>query len=92
MNERIRVLAEQADFSEYPDLDDTYIVHQNELEKFSELIVRDTIDLLRKEWYDLNNIETQPEESARDIGYRNGRKIEIIDLIEKIKKRYRVKE
>lgn len=73
----------------HPDLDG-FIVSQEKLDRFAELMVQNTVDLLRQEWYDLNNTETQPGESARSIGYRNGRKIEIIKLIEKIKTHYGV--
>lgn len=73
----------------HPDLDG-FIVSQEKLDRFAELMVQNTVDLLRQEWYDLNNAETQPGESARSIGYRNGRKIEIIKLIEKIKAHYGV--
>lgn len=73
----------------HPDLDG-FIVSQEKLDRFAELMVQNTVDLLRQEWYDLNNAETQPGESPRSIGYRNGRKIEIIKLIEKIKTHYGV--
>lgn len=96
--ERIDELAFQSGITQHrysnpkhPDLDG-FIVSQEKLDRFVELMVQDTVNLLRQEWYDLNNIETQPGESARSIGYRNGRKIEIIKLIEKIKTHYGVKQ
>ena len=89
MNERIKELALQAM---------TYVTHNpkaNKLnagdmfdEKFAELIVREHIDLLKQEWYALNNEPAVPGESPRDVGFRVGRKTEIINLIEKIKKHF----
>ena len=57
-------------------------------EKFAELIVQEHIDLLKQEWYALNNEPAVPGESPRDVGFRVGRKTEIINLIEKIKKHF----
>ena len=60
-------------------------------EKFAELIVRETLDLLQKEWYSLNNApKFEDGESQRDVGIRVGRKSEIISLIAEINKHFGV--
>lgn len=61
-------------------------------EKFAELIVREHINLLRQEWYDLNNLPNVADESTRDIGLRVGKKGEIMVLIAKIKQHFGVEE
>jgi hypothetical protein len=83
MNERIKQLAEQSEFSEK----DLHIQGDN-FQMFAELIVQEHIDLLKQEWYALNNEPAVPGESPRDVGFRVGRKTEIINLIEKIKKHF----
>jgi hypothetical protein len=60
--------------------------------KFAESIVRDTIKLLQQEWYDLNNAPPVGGESARDVGIRVGRKIEVIALMSKVSKHFGVEE
>ena len=93
MNERIRQLALNAGigFTLWDDsgreMIDNYTPEEY-LEKFAELIVQEHIDLLKQEWYALNNEPAVPGESPRDVGFRVGRKTEIINLIEKIKKHF----
>lgn len=53
--------------------------------RFAELIIDEHIDILRREWYRLNDEVPEPNESPRSTGIRLGRKTEIIVLIEKIK-------
>ena len=77
MNERIKELAEQIYGS----------AHHDDF-KFAESIVKEHIDLLRQEWYDLNNAKTPDNETLRDIGYRVGRKAEVIALMDKVKKHF----
>jgi hypothetical protein len=92
MNERIQELAKEAgliqakDFKSGDEVKD--IVFGNGLEKFAELIVEEYINLLRKEWYDLNNAKPIADETARDVGYRVGRKAEVIALIDKVKRHF----
>jgi hypothetical protein len=43
MNERLNTIIDMAEFSEYGDLDDTYVVHRNELNKFAELVIYECI-------------------------------------------------
>lgn len=57
-------------------------------ERFAQLLIREHLDILRQEWYDLNNSEPVPEESPRDVGLRVGRKTEIVTLIDKVKKHW----
>ena len=61
-------------------------------EKFAELIVKEHIDLLRQEWYRLNNAPSIAGEGSRDVGIRVGRKSEIISLIENILQHFGVEE
>lgn len=89
MNERIKQLAEQADGTK-KHVPAVWQFYDYELEKFVELIVKDVVNLMQQEWYDLNNIETQPTDTPRDIGLRVGAKGEIIKLIHKIQKHYGV--
>jgi hypothetical protein len=92
MNERIQELAKEAglihakDFKSGDEVKD--IVFGNGLEKFAELIVEEYINLLRKEWYDLNNAKPIADETLRDVGYRVGRKAEVIALMDKVKKHF----
>jgi len=88
MNERIRQLLNEATVGLEPDLSPQRTVTLNEMEKFAELIVKEHIQLLQQEWYALNNAPAVPGESPRDVGFRVGRKTEIINLIEKIKKHF----
>ena len=88
MNERIRELAEQATTTTYED--DGWRLYATKVEtfnkeKFAELIVEDTLKLLKQEWYDLNNIPLVEGENTRDVGIRVGRKSEIIVLLDKIR-------
>lgn len=43
MNNRIPEIIEQSDFSKYNDLDDTYVVHRNELIDFARQVIQDCI-------------------------------------------------
>jgi hypothetical protein len=92
MNERIRELAKEAGFVQAKDFKtgDEFenIVFGNTIEKFYDLIFQEHINLLRQEWYDLNNAKTSDSETLRDIGYRVGRKAEVIALMDKIKKHF----
>ena len=91
MNERLSNLVVKAKFLAEEDINKKISSNQ-ELnafaEKFLELLVQDTVTILRQEWYDLNNIETKPSDTPRDIGIRVGAKGEIIKLMHKIPKHY----
>jgi hypothetical protein len=89
MNERIRQLANQAGLQPFEDCGPKYVA---KMEKFAELIVQEHINVLKQEWYELNNAEVPADETLRDVGMRIGRKGEIIVLIEKIKKRFGVNQ
>lgn len=39
------------------------------------------IDLLKRNWYDLNNLETPANEDLRNLGIRVGRKTQLINNI-----------
>jgi hypothetical protein len=62
------------------------------LAEFAKLIVQEHVNLLRQEWYELNNAPEVENESPRDIGLRVGKKGEIIVLMEKIKQHFGVEE
>lgn len=68
-----------------------YSAPEFDYQKFSKLLIEDTISLLQQEWYDLNNAEAKANESLRDVGYRVGRKSQTLLLINKIKQNYGVK-
>lgn len=48
------------------------------------------INMLKQEWYDLNNMATLVDETPRDIGIRLGKKCQIIKTINDLsnQKRY----
>jgi len=101
MNERIKLLAEQARSEVRADWDKAnkipypeahYVFQRDNDQKFAELIVRDTIKLLQQEWYDRNNAPPVEGESARDVGIRVGRKSEVIALMSKVSKHFGVEE
>lgn len=89
MNKRIRELAEQARGTK-KHVPPVWQFYDSELEKFAELMIKEHIDLLRNEWYELNNLPEVEGESPRDIGLRVGRKTEVNVLIEKIRKHWNI--
>lgn len=60
------------------------------LDKNSSLIVNEVLNILRQEWYDINNVEPVENESPRDVGFRVGRKTELVHLTEKFRKHFGV--
>jgi hypothetical protein len=91
MNNHIRQLADRAKKSVPHGLTpDKWIEVYNQ--KFAELIVQENVDLLRKEWYALNNQETPENETPRELGIRLGKKTELITMIHKIKEHFGVEE
>ena len=60
------------------------------VERLASLIVDDVIKLLQQEWYQLNNAVLPKDESTRDMVLRVGRKGEVVQLINKVKKHYGV--
>lgn len=85
MNEKIEALALKHNFTkqnleDYPGI-----------ATFAEAIVQETTNLLQQEWYNLNNAPEVENESPRDVGYRVGRKSEIITLMGKIKNHFGIK-
>ena len=60
------------------------------LECHGRMLVQEHLDLLRREWYTLNNTPSVEGEAPRDIGLRVGSKSQIIVLMEKIKKHFGV--
>jgi hypothetical protein len=92
MNELIKELLKRAGVSDNWNSADWYSMSPEMVEKFAELIVKEHLNILRQEWYDLNNLPSVTDESPRDIGLRVGKKGEIIVLSEKIKTHFGVKE
>jgi hypothetical protein len=87
MNKRIRELADQIWAEEYWDNPNTDKLLPAQLAKFVDMIVQDTLRLLRQQWYDINNAVVQ-DETSRDIAIRVGRKTEILNLMHMIKQHY----
>lgn len=91
MNERIKELKSQAyQYADRNTQDGDNRFATLQLEKFAELIIQDAINMMRQEWYTLNNLPKVENESPRDVGLRVGRKGEIISLMEKIKQHFGV--
>lgn len=89
MDNRIKELAEQAGFVDYVVLN--RIESKEEvLENFARLIIKEHIDILRQEWYDLNNQDKLEDE--RGIAIMVGRKSECTRLIALIHKHFGVEE
>lgn len=61
-------------------------------EEFTKLIIEEHLDILRQEWYNLNNDKDFDEQtlSNGDIRFRAGQKSEIIVLLAKIKKHWKI--
>ena len=90
MNKRIKELVNQAS-RDWDEETDEYPERHIDQEKFAELIVQETTQLLQQEWYSLNNApKFEDGESPRDVGIRVGRKSEIISLIAEINKHFGV--
>lgn len=92
MNKLINELAAKAkaEFNEHYDYcrrTDTAVSFTVE-EKFANLIVRECIDILRQEWYTLNNAPKVEGETPRDVGIRVGQKSELIKMIHVIKQKF----
>lgn len=87
MNERTKELARQAGFD--PAALERMGVMPN-ADKFVELMVQDTVDILRQEWYDWNNYTAVEGESPRDVGLRVGAKSQTVRLMHMIKKHFGV--
>lgn len=56
--------------------------------KFAEMLLEDVHHLLQEEWYRLNNLEHDPNETLRDVGMRVGKKSEIVHLQTLIRKHF----
>ena len=92
MNERIKELLVKAGVYDC-DVNDPEFVVSEEQKKFAELIVQEHIDILKKEWYTLNNanLAANEDESPRDIGFRVGAKSQTVRLMNLIRKHFGVK-
>lgn len=55
---------------------------------FARILVQDCVNELRQEWYVLNDLKPNPDETPRDIGLRVGRKSELIYAIHLLSERY----
>ena len=83
MNERIKELIKTVG----TDTSGKWIGVDN-AEKLADLLIRDCVGELKKEWYSLNNEKPSEEESPREVAIRIGKKTELLILIEKLYARY----
>lgn len=93
MNERLKQIAIDAKLiaPEYNGFDHTRLSISQQ--RFAELIVQECINIMKTEWYELNNMPVDTEgESPRDVGIRVGRKTEVIALMSKVNKHFGVKQ
>lgn len=93
MNERIRDLFEDAGgyYADFED-DGNFQFVLPDLEKFAELIVKDTINIMKQEWYDRNNAPEVEGETPRDIGLRVGAKSQTIRLMHMVQKHFGIEK
>lgn len=89
MNNRILELANQMFSMEQFEYAEEFI-NDEFMEKFGELIVCEIMKLCKQEWYDLNNAEPIENETARHIGYRNGKKQGVLMIMNKLKQNFGV--
>lgn len=75
MNPRIQELARQALLE--------HCVSHVRLQEFADLIIQECLDQCRKEWYTLNNTNTQ-ETDPRLLGIQIGQKSGVLKCINKI--------
>ena len=87
MNERIKELMRQAG----TDTSGKWM-GVDHAERFAELIVKDTINIMKQEWYDRNNASKVEGETPRDIGLRIGAKSQTIRLMHMVQKHFGVEE
>jgi hypothetical protein len=78
MNEKIKLLAEQAGMVLYPTglgISENTIWGDRNIAKFAELIVQECTDTCRKLWYEENNRKDIPDhEDPRSVGFHSGMK------------------
>lgn len=60
----------------------------SDLAEFADLIISEHTKVLKQEWYRLNNLPPVPDESARDVGLRVGKKIQTVLLIHHLRKHF----
>lgn len=84
MNQRINELKRAAGIDHNPD--------QEGLDLFADLIVKECVDQLRQEWYNLNNDENNVLGDARATAILVGQKNGVLKSISRIKKYFGVEE
>jgi len=84
MNKQVQELKQRAGIDLNPD--------QVGLDLFGELIVRECIDQLRQEWYDLNNTESDTLGDARAVAILVGQKNGVLKTIARVKRHFGVEE
>ena len=93
MNERIKELASHAwEYADSNSQDGDGRHGWLYRDKFAELIVEDTINILKQEWYNLNDAPEVEDETPRDIGLRVGAKSQTIRLMHLIEKHFEIKK
>ena len=86
MNNLIKELAHQCGLRR---MDGSWVFAEDaHLEEFAELIISEHTKVLQQEWYRLNNLSPQPDESSRDVALRVGKKIQTVLLIEQLKRHF----
>lgn len=89
MNERIEELAKQAGIHlDYFGLGSCDDGGDPDIGMFAELIIRDTINALRQEWFDENN--DKDETDKRETAIRLGKKLAYMNSVDVIIKRFGV--
>lgn len=91
MNQRIRELAEQAEDYAYSAVIGGEECQEAYTKKFAELVVSDAVNVLREEWYQLNNSEYNHDD-PRSVGLHHGMKTGINKSMVLIRKHFGVEK
>jgi hypothetical protein len=93
MNEKIRELAEQANWIFADKVTGEFTDYDKRIQKFAELIVKECVRECKQEWYDTNNDpELNAETDTRMIGIKIGIKQGSLKCISRIKEHFGVEE
>ncbi len=88
MNDLVKNLIEKATVERHHERDWDSVSYEFDKNLFAELFIQESINLLKKEWYDLNSVRTKSNENARAVAMRVGAKAEVIKLIEMFNKKF----
>ncbi len=73
----------------WSDLDD---YDREAIQRFGDLVVKECIDELRQEWYELNNTESEVLGDARAVAILVGQKNGLLKALSRVKKHFGVEE